>query len=738
LPDPNPLPAGDDALQVVRRYMAHYPERTYPSVNDTSLEQHCRLSGILAFVVYRNLERNKSGLLEQDITYDGEEIHYPEENPEGVVQKHLQASLVRVAFEGHRSQYKSAGRVDDLLGARAQTDRTRKAFKLALAKELDAPDLADQLTISESQFDLVYLLPGEEAQAKEYIRAAYERALDRVAAEVADELERDFPQISGERAELRRQLGEIAYGVSVVPLAVPEMGSGSFGEFAAEYGRQLLNAYQASLKYAIYPWLDGGNRVEGSSPGGTALTETCQACGNFPPLVPTEGLNDEERARWERGRDYAAHTFRGEREQLCLSCVTRRTLSHGEIARQVDPIVHPMWEPAGAGGWRLIRPSDGPDVPPLSATFVGLSGDQVMEDAGAFFIRCRAQRPGADCSQIDIFPTTTYAADANGNLVLLALRPRPGTLFACYPYDEAIAAFDPEEELPSSGGLVEMWQASFVDFHNPIRKKYERDLHKAQGGSEQSQQKIPDPSEPIRHVHPHLARVMERIQHIRRFYVDLYKHLAEDSPRLRVLPLDTDYPTLRLLVPADQLDEVLDRLEQAVTETLLSARAAGEEHQTLHGLLKLLAPDLLHGAIILFKHKFPLYLALEAERDLFRQLQSSDPADRRDERKCPGNAQWYGLRLAFTDLRGTLSQVGPTLAEVTYADLGTALNLVQDVDRRTVLLRAETAQYLSGELADAQVIKRANRIGLARQQAELLNQERTFPPVLFIKQAIRR
>jgi hypothetical protein len=325
---------------------------------------------------------------------------------------------------------------------------------------------------------------------------------------------------------------------------------------------------------------------------------------------------------------------------------------------------------------------------------------------------------------LDIFPTVTYAADGDSNVILLTLQPTP-TLYASYAYRQALKAW--EDKPADYDVVVKGWQQTFVDFY-----QHQRDKH-------------PSFAETIEEVEPHLARVMERIQWIKRFYEALEDTLISDQ--VRVLPLDVEFPTLRLLLPADQLDQALGVLDRVTTETLFSATyyEEWEDREKAHDLLKLIIPDLLHGAVILFKQKFPLYLALEAERDVLHQLETSDPNKTGDESKCPGNSAWYGFRLGFSDLRGSLSETGPLHAEVTYEDLGKVLDLVERVDRRTVLQYAQTSEYISPDLARAQAIVRTQRVkGLDFEDIKALGrgEEETenalFPPVHFIKRAIRR
>ena len=735
----SPLPDVDQnrkAIEIIEQFLGHYPERTYPSVNDTSLLRHCRLSGILAFVVYRNLERGTDKhWLGSSLTLEDGHLKRPAGDEKQIVRKHLVANLVRIAFEGHRALYENAIRVDDLHGARELTEWTQEAFKQTLANKLDVPDLAEFLTISESQFDLIYLLPPLKTSLEIIVHDAYEAAMSQVTKEITGRLKRDFPQIAAYQSQLGQQLGDIGYGLRIVPVEMPE--ETEFNPFAAQYGHNLLKAYLECLAYATFPWAclrgegDWRNSVEP-----LAAADTCEVCGNYPVLVPPAGLGAEAQAEWLEKRDYAAHIFRGEREQICLSCVARRTLAYGRIAKKMDSVVHPMLTPVESqpSVWQSVRPPNGPDLPPSLASTVSLDYDYELRDVGAFYVRYRRVGDQIDHSALDVFPTTSYAADATGNVVMLSLQPTEA-LFSCYPYDAAIIEFDPEQQPGDShiDSHVALWQETFIRYHHQVAGEVE--AKRAKG--EQSL----DLSEPIRHVQPHLARVMERIQRIQIFYDDLHHRLVEGPSRLRVLPLGTAYPTLRLLLPADQLDQALSILDRVMTESLFSATPpeTPQEREALHHLLALLVPDLLHGAVVLFKQKFPLYLALEAERHLFHQLAATD--ERRETSDRPSHSGWYGLRLAFTDLRGTLSQVGPKHAEVNYANLGQVLDLAdpaRGLDRRTVLLHAEAARYISPELANALMVVRADRIDRGQDKVQALKREQLSLPVLFLKRATRR
>jgi hypothetical protein len=713
--DMDVLPDGEAALRRLATALDIYPERTYPPVNDTSLRQHGRLAGILGFVVYRNLEQDQRIDVNESMTRDYRG-HF--QNHEQLVQTHLDAYLIRITFTSIKSQVQGAARVDDLHGGLMLARDFCEAFKDALAEQLSAPDLAEWLPVSESEFDLVYLLPGEKTDLRETIRQAYAQARSRVVAGILDgRLGRDFPEIKAYRDKLEHQLSTLAYGVHVIPVMLPD--EQSFDAFAAAYGRNLLAAYTASQR-------DGPTDLPITDTDIAPLpaSETCEVCGTHPILTPPEG-DDENRSQWLRKRNHAAHIFRGEREQICFSCVARRTLAHGAIAKRMDELTHGMFEPVQGkpGMWRQAQaqaqPQDGRPLPPQMGTTVQLTTPEELLDITSFYVRFRRTAGGVDRTTLDLFPTTSYAADKYGNVVLLTLQPT-SVLYKKYVYKQALVEW---KDRATDDDGIKGWQQTFVAFYY--------------------QQKTEHPSfaQTIEWVEPHLARVMERIQWIKRLYAALEDALIAE--RVRVLPLDVEFPTLRLLLPADQLDQALRVLDQVVTESLFSAtyHEDTEARREAHEFLKLVLPDLLHGAVVLFKQKFPLYLALEAERDILHQLAASDPDEPIDQRTRPGNSQWYGFRLGFSDLRGSLSEVGPLHAEATYENLGQVLDLVDKVDRRTVLQYKQTAEYISLELAQAQAMVRTRRVrGLNPTHVKAFSDEEDdlFKPVHFIKRAIRR
>jgi hypothetical protein len=788
-----PAPAdGRALLEALETFQHVYPERTYPPANDTSLGEHTRLSSALAFVLYRNLEQKALDWLSKRIWRlgndyilgaegDTKEVHRclnpgDEEawnEARRMVSDHLGACLVRVAFEGHRELFENAVRVDDLLGARALTQRLLDAFERELTQVLGVPDLVwesedderlSPLTISRSQFDLFYLLPlcpdpKGEMTIEEALDQAYEQALDVVVQELIADLKQDFRRAvtAGkltfgykEAQLLRRQLRTLGYRLRVLDLAAPDPDQlPTFADFTSRYGNALVEKFRQSQAYARVPLDDLPGQPGGVEDEALPADGTCDVCGNHPVFQPFAILLEDE--TWRPYVQKAIHHFRGEPERPCISCIARRILAHGKVAEGLEPVLQRMigWADDRSRPPRRLtvrRLEAGPDLPPGMVSSAVLEDEDDFVDLGAVYARFRREKGVVrfDASP-QLFPTVSYAADATGNVVLLAIQPNEA-LYEEYVYTEAVAQTGNLAEEIKRGDRnpetdEERWQASFVLLYRWVKEKEKEE--KGDFSDEQTSVNGSSLSENMITIRPHLARIMERISHLRSFYRDLSQALMD--ARIRILPLDTDFPTLRLLLPADQLDKGLCVLDRVLTESFFSAtyfedpetqQLDLEKRRRSHKLLELLVPDLLHGAVVLFKHKFPLYLALEAERALFHHLAMTD--ERKESTGRPSRCDWYGLRLAFTDLRGTLSQAGPILAETSYTDVGTVLELARQADRRTVLVQGETVQYISPELARALTMIRTTRTTLTPSQAKELNRKEIFPPVLFLKQAIRR
>jgi hypothetical protein len=751
IPDPQAFRA------ILWQYMERFPERTYPPVNDTSLSSHTRLSAILGFVVYRNLQARHAPILNQIIAYDGTQANVGETtvetyldnghpgNPlrgfndvQTAICKNLDSYLVRVALTGYRDLFTKAGRLDDLHGTARLADLTRAFFKQALAENLGVPDLSDYLRLSENQFELIYLLPGSltRAEIEQTIAAAYRQTTKRLIHDGPDAflelMYRSFGMNSGvnfaaQAEELHNQLVHIGYGLGVTPLALPLAPQGNavidprqwnFDIFATEFGKMLLTAYRESADRVTTPKaLLTSTTAYLLEEQKRAIQDVCVACGVYPIYAEFH-----ERAIQDENLRKVTHQFRGQPEALCVSCIARRLLSQGAV--QVKPL-EAMIHLDETGQWLVTRQAEnGPDLPAaLMHTRRCKRPDYV--DMGAAFVRRR------DNDQLDIFPTIGYAADANSNVLLLSLTPTPA-IYYIYDY-LAMAQPDFYPVTGETVGVHDQLNKTIREFHDRLRN---RSL------AAQAMQAM--------QAEPHVARVLEREKQIAHFYQAYYRSL--EASAVRVIPLDVSLPTLRLLAPADQLVTVLETLQDALHQHLFSFPPGYHPNQRMLNQL----PKLLLGTMILFKEKQPLYLVFETERYLLERLKEADTIEQsaasplllvKEAVAASTPYTWHGTRLGFTDMRRTLDDRGGWQAQVTLDNLAQVLELNQ-VDRRTVTARGATTSRMdmdrktAEQLANALLFIRRDWAGSTakewtEKEIEMLTRPEYFEPVLFMKKATR-
>ncbi len=744
--------------EVLQEYQDIHGERTYPAANDTALQEHSRLSAILAYVVYANLLSSDSDFLSHRIVrqkgnfvVDGYEPPMPvdrcrqrktvnmDQRARGMLTGGLSCQLVRVCFAGLQDAFESAVRLDDLTGVREllkPDDPTRPSLKTAFKRhftlqllKLSCPEatmadvddglpgstLADILPLTEGLFDAVYLLPS--CYAKDKIEKAaleaYQEAWDEIARErVMPVIWGDFGGFAGLLGlkdwdnEVRAQLQRLTLSVAVRPVATPELEQDNFRKWMADFGGQLLKTFkgirdtmtvsEAQLK----GWLAQAKQEQQEG-----LDAVCDVCGTNPAdptfnqLVPVEPR-----------LQIVVHQRGNEWEQICRSCIGRRALAHG--VRKSAPLSR-MIQPNGTGYIKVGQSECEHDPKPPPALLQGhfpLEENQ-HKDLIAAYVRWRKDGDG-----LDVFPTVSYAADREGNVALLTLTASEA-LFGLYNYDPD-SAQSPAPVKKTEETDVDYWHTFYREVVNEAREKAP---HLVKG---------------MLHVEPHLARVMTRIRLLDQFYSRL-PSVLEGVP-LRALSLQAEYPVVRVLVPADQVTKALEALEKSLAKDLFSAIWKDCEAETRQLLAQVL-PPLLLGAAVVFKEKYPLYLVLEAERLLVRRLAEADPA-RLDggKRRDKETTEWTGLRLGLCDLRGTLAEKGPWQGQVLWRDLGDTIALAGEVDRVTVLRQG----ILSWDddlvpLAQALTYIRADRTRLSRAMAEQLCQDTLFRPVLFLKHLTR-
>jgi len=724
-----PVIAGKNLLDLLLPYSETYPERTYAPVNDTLLSAHTRLSAVLAWVVYRNLKRASKDILNWTLTLETDTARLPDSSDaidfvslrdktlfsagEALVRDHIGAQLVRISLSGHRQWTEEAARLDDLKGAQQLTALLRTALKRAITGQLGVVDLADFLWLSESTFDLVYLLPEAVADPLELIQAGYDQALAWLVdgADNPDSLQKlleaDFraadPPLDLARpralAALKAELACLGYSVSIEPVQPPQ-GHPSYGAFTAAFGQRLLEAYRNSLNQSQTPSASLQTALKTlTATEPLAAEEVCSICSTHPVYRPlADRVSDDYFLR------KVTHTFRDDPEQPCLSCIARRALAHKQV--QVEAL-HRMIRYDPVTGRLQTGPATDPpmDVPPLLLHTGRLTGLDDYLDLRAAFVR-RARRTNSP-HPLDIFPTVSYAADSLGNIALLTLQASQA-VFAAYSFRSARQQL---RELDRIKPLPPVWKI-FAEDYDAFCNKVAAEA--------------PHLLDQVEVIQPHLARVLAREARLSHFFEDVAP--AFEAAGIRVLALETRYPVGRWLIPAMLLPQALKHLGQTIAVNLLALPDSELDDQARQ-FLKLAAPPLLDGSIVVFKQKYPIYLVLEAARTLQAELGPLPAA--------------YGLRLGLTDLRGILSSTAPRQALVTLDWLPELLALNDRVDRRSVTLRAADLGRASQEghwaqaVADARLFIRSGWWGLPETEqqkaAEALTAPGAFEPILFFK-----
>jgi len=746
--------------ECLEKYQYLCGERTYPAPNDTALREHARLSAVLAYIVYANLLAEDSDLLRWRICRDpdqgswwigaGDDLYSLKEFTQWeaspgamrIVIAHLGCQLVRVCFTGLQDLFDNAVRLDDLTGVREllkPDDETRPSLKtvfkrhfaLALLK-LSCPDatladvddglpgstLADILPLSEGLFDAVYLVPDcysrdaiESAALKAYYQAWDEITAERVMKVIEKDFE-DFAQLlrlEEWKDEVKAQFTQLPLSVVVRSAEMPKLENDDFRGWMVAFGRQLLETFKGIREAVAVPrdqiseWL-----VQAEKERKEGLDTVCDVCGanladpEFNRLVPVE-------PRFQ----IVVHRRGGEWERICRSCVGLRALAHG--VRKAEPLER-MIQPDGKWYIRVqgSEQEDDPKPPPglLQGRFP--LGNEEYKDLGVAFVRWR--EPG---KSLDIFPTVGYAADDKSNVALLALTASPA-LFESYDYHQGR-----EQAKARAGKDASNW-----------RKYFEEVVHWAE-------ENHPELVEGMLKVEPHQARVMTRIRLLDEFYQTLPAKIEHWKEPIRTLVLQAEYPLVRVLVPAARLSDVLAALETSLARDLFSAVWEGCEEETRR-LLAAILPPLLLGSVVVFKEKYPLYLALEAERVLMQRLREA-PANQYwgtplDRDKTPQPADnWFGLRLGLCDLRGTLAERGPWQGQILWEHLGEVVELEGKVDRVTVLRKGILEQEPKMKpLADALALIRASVVpGTDPDTVKRLKNPALFRPVLFLKRLTR-
>ena len=386
--------------------------------------------------------------------------------------KNLGCHLVRVYFSGFASSFEKAARLDDLIGIREilegeQTSELlpacstqeetseasknlylKKMFKKALAEELEVSELWDILVLSEGLFDLIYLLPSTYSpeDIKELINRAYQKAIRKIVDQrLFPLLKGDFDNIGeglfqDKGEELKEQLRAIplTIGIETVQTKEPDAQC-NFGAWMKGFGEKLRGAFCSVYEKAntIWPWIremGQDNDIHSlmklmHKSRSSEAEEVCDVCGSnhifpeFNRLVPTHKILQK-----------VVRSYRDRFEQICLSCIAIRAVSHGKI---LVPALRRIISRKDSK--ILVKKAKGfPDIPPLMRRMGDLEEEEGYVDLEAAFVRKAKSSQKKDDDDLDIFPTISYAADENSNVALIEINPLPDTILKKYELRPAL------------------------------------------------------------------------------------------------------------------------------------------------------------------------------------------------------------------------------------------------------------------------------------------------------------
>jgi len=426
-----------------------FPERTYPSANDTPLLEHGQLTAALALVVGGNiLLQQPSGFNPQVIITreSGGQImvagvtaaQFSWDDYQRLTLQHLQGRLVRISFAWYEELFQQAIRLDDIHGvknflAAAGEERLMQRFKDNFHKEIGTLFGADQHVapalepLNDFPFDLVYLLPGaiRIEQIKDVVRQAYTKAVETLAKNLQKEYDHDFNGIKEipklDCSELQKQLLAFAPFCYLEEIKV-DSAVGSEPENGLKRAKQSLS--EQTLKAYSLLWQAGKvSRSEAelrlTSVPSIPAPECCEVCGLHAVFEEFYRKYEEflqSNPSFAQIMEKVIYGHKEEPERLCRACLGRRLWSHGEVQERW---LRDILEQVEQDDTVLVRLKADPLLAPppklLPRLEIPKEGD-LPEDMGAAFVRCRG-------GGLQVYPTLAAAADADGNLALLSLSP---------------------------------------------------------------------------------------------------------------------------------------------------------------------------------------------------------------------------------------------------------------------------------------------------------------------------
>lgn len=728
----------DQAERLAAAYSV-FGERTYPHPNDTSLKLHTKLAANLYHLLLTNMPDASplAGLGLETMTSAETGPWYDADNAQVQTQclrallGMMGGSVVTIRLAGIEDRFRSAVRLDDLQGAKLLADRVRHAFKRRMCRSLgfdtasastaaDGLTLPDLLCLSESRFSLTYLLPqayvrGDRPLLKRlyelYDASLYDTVTD--PASVPPGGRSDLPLLGHLTADIARVLDDAGETLVLKPTAegileglramTPAFGIGDVQADAEragreeDFGKALVAAYAASQRAVESGGMsdDIWRVVQLMDEAAEDDEPICSSTGAAPAWTE---LSDHAYGRKEpkvEGLQQYFHAFRAEGEELSQACVAMRALAQGLTqVEALDELITGAFE-AETGAVKLKyggQSSGKAPVPPLLQPRPRIRRSDGLVDLNVAYVRVRseigAQPDGVEVETLSDdaadrrvdplirFPSVTYAADANGNVAMLTLRPT-AALYEDHVLDDAFVRIVGDQD-ESYAGLLASADLRRLYFNpGPTREPVDPAAMRLLRAE-------------LSRVPAHLARVLQRQQTISAFFALLPQRL--EAAGVRVLTLEHEHPVGRYLLPAEALATALDVLDRAICLDLLgvngadlglddaeamsdpkgcnvlgSGRVEGQRRARLRRLLAAYVQDILSGSAIIFKHKQALYLMLRAEERLQGRI----------ERKPV-------LSMALSDMRGTLVDRSPLHAQYAFADWDRVQAVTDSVDRRSI------------------------------------------------------
>jgi hypothetical protein len=712
-------------LDVLKGYMDKFGERTYPPMNDTTLAEHARLSAALAVVILHNMEKANYPLLTEVVHRQANKYvvagkplkEWFDRKEDGLslakaeVAKNAECVVTRVVFSGFQNMFKSAARVDDLRGLwRVVEERLKPAFKVRVAAAMGGEEgdeeLGNILALAEGAFEMTYLMPAcwskEEIEGR--VVKAYRQAIEDVTHRLLGEMERDFRpvrdrlDVSKQGDELVRQMRGMLLGVGMRPV-VPNLAERNYGALCADYSSELLKSFKASSKGVSVPQ----QLVEEALERAGGVGEVCDACGANPLYEEFNAL-----LLTEPYLRKVVHEFRGEPEKLCVSCIAFRVMSHGHT--EIEALGKIIVGEPGTDRVK-VKAADFPDIPPLMVRLPMQVKEGDYVDMGAAFVRRRG-------GELQRFATIDYAADEDSNVALIQLSPVERGILGTYDLEDLVKGRG------SPGAL------DYGDL-----KTYYIDICDRVKGQPSWEQMVK--------VEPHFARVLQRMTLVREFF----GHIQDDleAGKIRALPIATTYPSAVVAVPATRLVDAVKVIHQRLIERLLGSGVrlyeapenVGDSAEESLGLLNAIAPKLLYGAAVVFKHKQPLYVVMEVADKIIEGLEWEDQQKKRE---------WGGVLFGFADLRGVISERELVQARLPFVEAYRVIDACGEVDRRSLLstnalLLGEELSEAKGEklpkIAGASLYIRGSKQRWGEETLKLLQENRYFKPVVFLRRMAR-